>query len=731
LKSLARFCVRHRWYVLGAWLALFILINVISQTLGSAYSNAFSLPGTNSTQAEALLAAGFPQQSGDADQVVFQSTGGPVSNHLATIQTMLQKVEKLPEVASVTSPFCTGSFATSETQPNGTCQGSAQVSKDRTIAYAVVHFAKTSNHLTNPQIKAVVTQASTVRSGSLNVQFGGDAFGQLNATKGSPYEAFGLIATAIVLVLAFGSFFAMLLPLGIALFALGVALAGGILFSHVLAIASFAPILGSLIGLGVGIDYALFIVTRSRQELKRGASVEEAVTTALNTSGRAVLFAGSTVCIALLGMLILGLSFLNGVAISASLAVLVTMLASVTLLPSLLAFQKKHVLSRKERRALDQNGPGPVVVSGPWQRWSHFVARHPRVLTLAALAIIITFIVPFFSLHLGSSDQGSDPAGSTTRQAYDLLAKGFGPGFNGPLTIVGAITNPNDKAAMENLDASLKGKPGIAAVQPLFTNPSGTVGIIDVIPTTSPQDAGTASLISTIRTTYIPAATSTSHTAIFVGGITAIFVDFAGVLTSKLPLFVGVIVLLGCLLLMVAFRSVLIPIVAALMNLLAVGASFGLVVAVFQWGWGSALLGAGTGPVESFLPIIMIAILFGLSMDYQVFLVSRMHEEWLNTNDNEEAIVRGQANTGRVISAAALVMICVFTSFAIGGQRVIAEFGIGLGGAVLIDAFVIRTVLVPSLMHALGKANWWMPRWLDRITPHVAVEATNDEVAPT
>jgi RND superfamily putative drug exporter len=722
LKSLARFCVRHRWYVLFAWLALFILINVISQSVGSAYSNAFSLPGTNSTHAESLLSKGFPHQSGDIDEIVFQSTGGSVASHQATIQAMLSKVEKLPEVGAVISPFCSGSFGTSTTSA-GTCQPGL-VSSNGTIAYAVVKFAKTANHLTNPQIKAVITEASTLRSSTLNVQFGGNAFGQLNSTKGSPFEAFGLIATAIVLVLAFGSFFAMLLPLGVALFALGIALAGGVLLSHVLAIAQFAPILGSLIGLGVGIDYALFIVTRSRQELKRGASVEDAVTTALNTSGRAVLFAGSTVCIALLGMLILGLSFLNGVAVSASLTVLITMLASVSLLPSLLAFQKKRVLSRKERRVLDKDGPGPVVVSGPWQRWSQYVSRHPRVLTVAALAIIVTFVIPFFSRHLGSSDQGSDPASSTTRQAYDLLAKGFGPGFNGPLTIVGSLKSPGDTAAMQKLDTSLNGKPGIAFVQPLTFNASKTVGIINVIPTTSPQDAKTAALIATIRTKYIPAATATSHTAIYVGGITAIFVDFAAVLTSKLPLFVGVIVLLGCLLLMVAFRSVLVPVVAAVMNLLAVGASFGLVVAVFQWGWGSALLGAGTGPVESFLPIIMIAILFGLSMDYQVFLVSRMHEEWLNTNDNEEAIIRGQANTGRVISAAALVMICVFMSFAIGGERVIAEFGIGLGGAVLIDAFVIRTVLVPSLMHFIGKANWWMPRWLDRLVPHVAVEAT-------
>jgi putative drug exporter of the RND superfamily len=724
LKSLAHFCVRHRWIVLGIWVLLFVLINVVARTEGSDYSNVFSLPNTNSAHAESLLEKGFAAQSGDVDQIVFHSLGGRVTSHESTIQSMLAKVEKLPEVGSVTSPFCSGRFATTETLPNGTCLGSSQVSTNGTIAYAVVHFSKIASALTTPQIQAVVNTASTIRSSSLSVQFGGDAFGNLSSPTGSPYEVFGLIATAIVLVLAFGSFFAMLLPLGVALFALGIALAGGELLSHILAIAQFAPILGSLIGLGVGIDYALFIVTRSRQELKRGSSVEEAVSCAINTSGRAVLFAGSTVCIALLGMLILGLNFLNGVAVTASLAVLITMLASMTLLPALLGFQKEHVLSRRERSHLATNGPGPVMVSGPWQRWSHFVSRHPRVLTFAAIAIIATIIVPFFSLQLGSSDQGSDPAGSTTRQAYDLLAQGFGPGFNGPLTVVGSIHNPSDLVAMEHLDASLAKKRGIASVAPLITNPQKTVGIINVIPTTSPQSTKTVALIDTIRTKYIPAVTASSHTQIYVGGVTAIFVDFARVLTGKLPLFVGVIVLLGCLLLMVAFRSVLVPLVAAVMNLLAVGASFGLVVAVFQWGWGTSLLGAGTGPVESFLPIIMIAILFGLSMDYQVFLVSRMHEEYLNTGDNEEAIIRGQANTGRVITAAALVMICVFLSFAIGGERIIAEFGIGLGGAVLIDAFIIRTILVPSLMHFVGKANWWMPHWLDRVVPRLAVEAT-------
>jgi RND superfamily putative drug exporter len=711
MKSLARLCFRRRWIVLALWIVLFLGINVTASSLGSAYSNSFSLPGTNSTHALALLQSGFQSKAGDVDQVVFQATSGTIASHQQQIDSVVAKISKLPDVANVVSPFTGGTF---------------QISKDGTIAYAVVYFAKTANKLTNAHIKAVETVGATARSSSLNVQFGGDAFGQLDSPKGSPGEIFGLLATAIVLILAFGSFFAMLLPLGVALFALGIATATTTLLSHWLSIAQFAPILGSLIGLGVGIDYALFIVTRSRQALKRGMSVEDSIITSIDTSGRAVLFAGTTVCIALLGMLVLRLSFLNGVAISASLTVLITMFASLTLLPSLLGFQKHHVLSRKERRALKEHGPEPLIIATAWQRWADFVSRRPKLLSLAALVAIAALSIPFFSLHLGSSDQGSNPASTTTRQAYDLLAKGFGPGFNGPLQVVGVIQNAADQQAMVTLDQTLNGKSDIALVAPLQLSTSGKIGVIYVIPKSSPQSTKTETLINTLRNNYIPAATSTTHTGIYVGGIVAIFVDFAQIFTAKIPLFVGVIVLLGCLLLMVAFRSIVVPLTAAAMNLFAAGASFGLVVAVFQWGWGSSVLGSGTGPTESFLPVIMIAILFGLSMDYQVFLVSRMHEEWLNTGSNREAIIRGQANTGRVITAAALIMICVFLSFAFGGQRVIAEFGIGLGGAVLVDAFILRTVLVPALMHFLGDANWWMPTWLERIVPHVAVEATED-----
>ena len=710
MKSLARFAYRRRWLILALWVVLFLGMNALSQSFGTAYANTFTLPGTNSTHALKLLESGFKSKSGDVDEIVFQAKTGSIASHKRDILAMDKKVANVKAVASVVSPFVGGSL---------------QISPNGKIAYSVVYFKTQGYKLKAAQIQPVENAGITARSSSLNVQFAGNAFEQLASQKGSPDLIFGLILTAIVLVLAFGSFFAMLLPLGVALFAVGIATASTTLLSHGLSIATFAPILGSLIGLGVGIDYALFIVTRCRQGLKRGLSPEDAIVTAINTSGRAVLFAGSTVCIALLGMLVLQLSFLNGVAIAASLTVLITMFASLTLLPALLGFQGKHVLSRRERRSLEANGPEPIITNSAWQRWANTVSKHPRSLSLAALVAIVFICIPFFSLHLGSSDAGTDPASSTTRQAYDLLATGFGPGFNGPLQVVGSIHNAKDLATMETLDQKLQGKPDVAVSAPLQVSKSGKVAVIYVVPKTSPDSTVTENLISTIRNDYIPAVDK-SHTGIYVGGLTAIFVDFASVFTSKIPLFVGVIVLLGCLLLMVAFRSIVIPLTAAAMNIFAAGASFGLVVAVFQWGWGSSLLNAGTGPVESFLPTIMIAILFGLSMDYQVFLVSRMHEEWLNTGSNEEAINRGQANTGRVISAAALIMICVFFSFAFGGQRIIAEFGIGLGGAVLMDAFILRTVLVPALMHFFGDANWYFPKWLDRITPHFAVEATED-----
>ncbi len=714
VKSLARFAVRRRWFVLILWIVLAIGINVLSVTVGTSYSNSFNLPGTNSVHALQLLQKGFPSQAGDTDQIVF-SSASPLNTQATTINATLDTIKTLPEVASVVSPFC----ASSQT----TCPGSHQVSHSGLIAYATVTFTGQANQLSTSDVTHVETVASHLRSPQLAVNFGGNAFANQNAPKGSPGEAAGLLLTAVILFFAFGSLAAMVLPLGVALFAIAIASAATSLLSHALSIAQFAPILGSLIGLGVGVDYALFIVTRTRQNLRAGMEVEDAIVNASNTSGRAVLFAGATVVVALLGMLTLGFGFLNGLGVAAALTVFITMAASLTLLPSLLAMFKLKILSKKERRQLVEEGPHAAEMSGGWNKWARFVSRHPRRLSVLAILVGLLVAIPTLSINLGISDAGSDPAGSTTRIAYDTLARGFGPGFNGPLVVVGQIGSSADLATMNALDTSIKSLHDVAFVGPVVTNAAKTVALINVVPSSKPQSTQTSALIDQLRQSTIPAATTSSHTPIYVGGARAISDDFSHILNSKIPLFLAVIIILGGLLLMIAFRSILIPLVAALMNLLAVASSFGLVTAVFQWGWGASLIGSGSGPIESYLPIIMIAILFGLSMDYQVFLVSRMHEDWVHHGDNERAIVAGQSTTGRVITAAALIMISVFFSFAFGGQRIIAEFGIGLGGAVLLDAFVIRTVLVPALMHFIGRANWWIPKSLDRVIPRVALES--------
>jgi RND superfamily putative drug exporter len=495
----------------------------------------------------------------------------------------------------------------------------------------------------------------------------------------------------------------------------------------VINIATFAPQLATLIGLGVGIDYALFIVTRHRNAIKAGKTPEEAVQLALNTSGRAVLFAGTTVCIALLGLLVLGVSFLNGVAVATVVTVLFTMLAAITLLPALLGVIRMKVLSRKERRRLAEDGPRETHATGLWARWAAFVQRRPTGLAIGAAVVMLVLAIPFLSLRLGSSDAGNDPTSTTTRQAYDLLADGFGPGFNGPLQLV---AEGKDPAALARLSAAVKQNPEVVSVAAPLANKSGDISIIQVIPRHAPQDKQTSDLIAQLRDHTVPDAVGGSGVKVYVGGLTAIFDDFAEVLTAKLPLFIGVIVLLGCLLLMIAFRSVVVPLTAAVMNLLAAGAAFGVVTAVFQWGWGSGIIQIGrAGPVEAFLPVMMLAILFGLSMDYQVFLVSRMHEEWSHTHDNARAVRVGQADTGGVITAAAGIMILVFGSFILLGQRVISEFGIGLAGAVLLDAFILRTILVPALMHRIGPVNWWLPKRLDRALPHVSVDPSEAELS--
>jgi putative drug exporter of the RND superfamily len=623
------------------------------------------------------------------------------------MEATLAKAGRLPDVAGIESPY--------------TQAGARQISPDAKIAYATVRFDKEAADVGVDTYDRLVDIGESARADGLQVELGGQGIQFATQQEGNAGEAVGFIAAAVVLFIAFGSLTAMFLPLITAIFAIGTALAVTNLLAHVIAIATFSPQLASLIGLGVGIDYALFVVTRHRNAIKAGRSPSEAIQRSLNTSGRAVLFAGGTVAVALLGLLVLGVSFLNGVAVAATITVVLTVIAAVTLVPALLGFIGLKVLSKKERRRLEEHGPYDPKAEGFWPRWAGIVQRHPVPLALAGLAVMLTLALPMLGLRLGSSDAGQDPKPSTTRKAYDLLATGFGPGFNGQLQIVARTPHGKaDLAKLTDLADEVSHQKGIAAVSPPVPGPKGDVALINVTPATAPQDEATSKLIERLRQEVIPRA-GTGLT-VYVGGLTAIFDDFASVLTDKLPLFIGVIVALGCLLLMIAFRSLLVPAVAAVMNLLAAGAAFGVVTAIFQDGFAADALGVGQGPIEAFLPVMMLAILFGLSMDYQVFLVSRMHEEWESTHDNARAVTIGQASTGRVITAAATIMVCVFLAFLLSGQRVIAEFGIGLASAVFLDAFILRTVLVPSIMHLLGDRNWWLPGWIDRRLPRVAVE---------
>jgi putative drug exporter of the RND superfamily len=715
LASLALWCFRHRRTVVSGWLAVIAVLVGLTASIGTAYSDSFSLPGTESTKALSLLTSAFPAQGGDSDTIVVRVNSGNVRDPAvqSKISSMLAQVAKSPSVAAVASPYAEA--------------GVAQVSRDGRTAFANVNFTKQAQELPTADVQHVIDLAQSARSGGLDVELGGNAIKQIEQTPPSNSTLIGLVAAGIILFIAFGSLFAMALPLLTAVVALGSGLLAVGLLSHIVGIGTVGPTLAALIGLGVGIDYALFIVTRHRTGIQGGLTPEEAAVRALDTSGRAVLFAGGTVCVALLGLLVLRLSFLNGLAVPAVLTVVFTVAAATTLLPALLGFLGPRVLGRKDRRRLAADGPHEPHAKGLWARWAALVERRPKLLAVGATVLMLVLTLPVLSLRLGSSDSGNDPAGSSTRKAYDLTAEGFGPGFNGPLQLVAPVLSPADAAALGALAVKLRSVPGVASVTPFPTPPGAKLGIVQVVPTTAPQDVATSDLIQHLRRSVIPEAERGTTLQVYVGGTTAIFDDFAEVLTSKLLLFIGVIVLLGFLLLMLAFRSLLVPATAAVMNLLAAGASFGVVTAVFQWGWGTDLLGLGkAGPVEAFLPVIMLSILFGLSMDYQVFLVSRMHEEWVHTGDNHLSVTRGQATTGRVITAAAAIMICVFIAFVFGGQRVIAEFGIGLASAVFLDAFVLRTVLVPAMMHIFGEANWWLPKWLDRRLPHLSVDPVDE-----
>jgi RND superfamily putative drug exporter len=729
MAQLARWCFEHRRKVVAAWLLTLVVVLGVSAVAGSSFNTNLSLPNTDSQAAVNLLTRNFPAASGEGDQVVIQAPRGAAIRSApvrTAVTAALAEVARVPGVATVVSPYSKA--------------GAAQISRDDTVAFARVTWDKQAAHVTTTDAKSLIKAAESADGTAVHISLSGPSITNSERSGLGPSVAVGVIAALVILLIVFGgALLSALMPLATAILALaiGASLIG--LLSHAFDIASVSTQLAVLIGLGVGVDYGLFIISRHRSAVRSGLSYQDAAAQAAHTSGRTVLLAGLTVCIALLGQFALGVSFLYGLSVSAALAVALTMATSLTFLPAMLGFLGPKVLSRRERAALAADGPISTDATGFWLRWARAIEARRLLVALGALVAVVVIALPIFGLRLGAADASTDPSSWTTHQAYASVTRGFGPGFNGPLELAAQIGSAADVTAFDHLLTAAARTPEVASVTPAVTSPDGKVVLATLYPTTSPQAQQTVDLVTSLRQDLIPQAEQGTGLVVHVGGVTATNIDFARELSGKLPLFVAVVVLLAFLLLLVVFRSLLVPLVASIMNLLSVGAALGAVNAVFNWGWGSSILGlSGTGPVEAFLPVLMFSVLFGLSMDYEVFTVSRMQEEWhhLHHTDpgdltaldgrgarrNHLAVTLGQAKSSRIIAAAAGIMVLVFGSFLLGGHRILQEFGFGLGFSVLVDALVIRSLLVPALMHLIGPANWSLPNWLDRVLPRLAVE---------
>jgi RND superfamily putative drug exporter len=701
---------RHRRVVLLGWIVALVGAFAASSAVGTNYSNSFSLKGTDSQRAVDLLKRDFPAQSGDSDQIVFHARIGSVTEAAvqARVAPVLAQIARLPHVSGVVSPYSPA--------------GARAVSRDGQIAFATVNFDQRANVVPKAAVERVISVADSARSPQLEVQLGGQAIQQTEKVSIGTATAVGLIAAMIVLLITFGSVLAMGLPILTALLGLGTGIGLAGLASQVISTPDFATQLAAMIGLGVGIDYALFLITRFRQNFRSGMDLQTSISEAMDTAGRAVLFAGITVIIALLGQFALGVSFLYGLAVASSLAVLMTMLAALTVLPAVLSRFGERI-ARPGRRARNSGQSSAVLdARGAWARWANLIQRHPWPGAVAGLAIMLTLAAPALALRLGNSDAGNNPPSSTTRHSYDLLAKGFGRGFNSPLQVVVSLPHAGDSAAAAAIGASLRATGDVTSVSPARLSPNGLTAVFLVYPSSAPQSLATSNLVESLRKHTLPPLAQNTGTQILVGGQQATTIDFTSVLSSKLPLFIGIVVALSALLLLIVFRSLVIPVQAAFMNLLSIGAALGVAVAIFQWGWLGSFFNVKGGPIEAFIPVMLFAIVFGLSMDYEVFLVSRIHEEWTRRRDATQAVTRGLASTGRVITAAATIMICVFLSFATGEERVLKLFGLSLASAVFLDAFVVRSLLLPSVLELLGRRTWALPDWLGRRLPHLAID---------
>jgi RND superfamily putative drug exporter len=779
LYAIGHACVRHRWAVLPLWIAVLIVTVLLANHFGRNTSNDLTLPGSGSTNAQDLLDDKLPEQANGTNPVVMQAPSGKLtdSQNKKVVQDTVASLKKAPHVTKAVSPLSS--------------KGSSFLSKDEKIGYISLTIGLSQSDLTEEQAQEIIDHESPATDANFQVANGGYLGNAVSKPDVEKSEVVGLIAAVIILIFMFGTLTAMFLPIVTALVGVGTGLAAIGLLGHGITVPTVGPTLGTMLGLGVGIDYALFIVTRHKGFMEQGFPVEEAAARAVATAGGAVVFAGGTVVIALVSLAVAQIPLVSALGYSAAVVVLIAILTAITLIPALLAIMGKRIDSLRV----------PFIKPPPhdhrphgWARWARFIGRHPLPAMLLAIGILLVLAIPVLNLELGQQNNGQLPKDTTVRQSYDLLREGFGPGVNGPLLIAvdsGSDRFHNDQKKLNQLQSSeqqqeqqavqqttaqleaqgvppdqaqqeaeqqvqsqpptkqqkqaqqqeqfLKTKAsdqrlvhlqnqidktkGVKDVSPAVVDKSGSAASFSVIPTTAPSADATTDLVNDLRETVIPKADKGTTLTTYVGGQTASYIDLASRISDKLPLVIAVVIALSLILLLIAFRSIVVPVTSAIMNLLSVGASYGVLTFVFQEGHGASLIGVdgGATPIVSYVPLMMFAILFGLSMDYQVFLLSRMREHFQQSGDNHEAVVDGLAVSARVITSAALIMVAVYTSFILNGQPVVKEFGLGLAAAIAIDATIVRCVLVPSVMVLLGRSNWWLPRWLSRM-PRIGIE---------
>ncbi|HTA96965.1 MAG TPA: MMPL family transporter [Solirubrobacteraceae bacterium] len=710
LYGLARFCVRHRFVTIAVWLLVTIVLVTVSHSLGENTNDNLSLPGTDSQHATDTLSHSFPDQANGTSPIVLHAAKGKLteSKYASAVNEAAADVAKAPHVASVVNPL--------------TPAGANALSKDKSTGYLSVTLAVSPGELSVSEVQTIIDAADPAKAAGLEVETGGQLGQKVSKTSTESSELIGIIAAMVILTFTFGTVVSMLLPILNAVLALLSTLAIIRLLGHVISVPTVAPTLATMIGLGVGIDYALFIVTRHLRGLDEGHDVHESIARGAATSGGAVFFAGCTVTIALVSLAVAKIPLVTTMGLMAGIAVVVAVLAALTLMPALVATAGPHINSLRVRTP-PSNAQSK---QGAWAKWAADIAKHPALAGLAALAILLPLTIPLLSLNLGQEDVAALSTSTTARRAYDLISANFGPGVNGPLIVAVTLGTPakgTTDPRLATLQKDVSSTKGVAAITQIQIDKAGTAAYFNAIATTGPAEKATKELVDHLRSSVIPSSEKGTDMHADVGGSTAGNIDLATQISNKLPLQILVVIALSFVLLILAFRTVVIPPQAALMNLLSIGASYGVLTAVFQYGWLSGLIGlSGPVPIVSYVPLFMFAILFGLSMDYEVFLVSQIEEHVHAGEDNRGSVISGLVTSARVITAAALIMVFVFGSFVLNGSPTIKQFGVGLAVAVILDSTVVRCLLVPALMILMGKFNWYMPGWLDRVTPHLNIE---------